>query len=187
MALRRDYMQNKWKINLAYHIFEHKGAPHSSLLESLAIICWSWLLVGHESLLLTSFPIFISNDTLVAWNHPLWEHLPHGNQQFVFHCWKLIVKHLLAHHCLISIHSFETVAIFSWEYSLLPVKVPRSLLFFIREETSIRLQGQLDPGAVWYTWLISFRCLGFQLSKSNQNSTWILIFFFFSKPSSEFS
>lgn len=135
MALRRDYMQNKWKINLAYHIFEHKGAPHSSLLESPAIVCWSWLLLGHESLLLTSFPIFISSDTLVAWSHPLWEHLPHGNQQFVFHCWKPIVKHLLAQHCLIGIHSFETVAIFSWAYSLLPVKVPRSLLFFIREES----------------------------------------------------
>lgn len=105
MALRRDYMQNKWKINLAYHIFEHKGTPCPSLLESLAIVCWSWLILAHESVLIASFPIFISSDTLVAWNQPLWEHLPHGNQQFVFHCWKPIVKHSLAHHCLTGIHS----------------------------------------------------------------------------------
>ena len=150
MALRRDYMQNKWKINLAYHIFEHKGAPCPSLLESLAIVCWSWLILAHESVLLTSFSIFISSDTLVAWNQPLWEHWPHGNQQFVFHCWKPIVKHSLAHHCLTGFHSSEAVAIFSWEYSLLPVKAPCSLLFFIREES---LSQHLHFTSVTSPWL----------------------------------
>lgn len=150
MALRRDYMQKKWKINLAYLIFEHKGAPYPWLLESLAIVCWSWLALAYESLLLTSFPIFISNDTLVAWNQPLWEHLHHGNQQFFFHCWKPIVKHSLAYHCLTCIHSFEVVATFSWEYSLLPMREPCSLLFFIREES---LSQHLQFTSVSSPWL----------------------------------
>lgn len=150
MALRRDYMQKKWKINLAYLIFEHKGTPYPWLLKSVAIICWSWLALAYESLLLTSFPIFISNDIGSLKSAIVGAFAPWKSAIFFFHCWKPIVKHSLAYHCPTCIHSFEVVAIFSWEYSLLPMRAPCSLLFFIREES---LSQHLQFTSVSSPWL----------------------------------